>query len=184
MHRLVNRLHSSQRPLEIASKAQRGVSLLEVLITVLVLSVGLLGLAALQATGTKFNHGAYLRTQATALAYEMSDRMRTDIGGDFVTGLANVYDASVGPACGVTLGGATPAREVNQWKSCVENALPLGRGRVTRLAAGTVYNDACAVAHPAADVDTFVIEVTWDNSRLQNEAADACVVLRTEVRPL
>ena len=184
MHHLVNRLRSSQRPLEMAIQAQRGVSLLEVLITVLVLSVGLLGLAALQATGTKFNHGAYLRTQATALAYEMSDRMRTEVDGDFTIGLADVYDAGAGPACGVTLGASDADREVNQWKSCVENALPLGRGSVTRLTRLTTYDDACAVTHPAADVDTFVIEVTWDNSRLQNEAADACVVLRTEVRPL
>ena len=103
MHHLVNRLRFSQRPLEMGSKAQRGVSLLEVLITVLVLSVGLLGLAALQATGTKFNHGAYLRTQATALAYEMSDRMRTEVDGDFTTGLADVYDAGAGPACGKNL---------------------------------------------------------------------------------
>lgn len=184
MHRLVNRLRFSQRPLEMGSKAQRGVSLLEVLITVLVLSVGLLGLAALQATGTKFNHGAYLRTQATALAYEMSDRIRTDVDGDFTTGLADLYDAGAGPACGVTLGVATPAREVNQWKSCLEDALPVGRGQVIELLAGVGHTDACAVAHVAASVDTVVIEVTWDNSRVQNEDANACVVLRTEVRPL
>ena len=120
MHGLVNRPPSSQRPLEMGSKAQRGVSLLEVLITVLVLSVGLLGLAALQATGTKFNHGAYLRTQATALAYEMSDRMRTNIDGDFTTGLGDGFNAGAGPACGVTLGASDAGREKNRRVELVE----------------------------------------------------------------
>lgn len=60
---------------------QRGFSLIEVLVAVLVLSIGLLGLALLQAQGLVFNSNAYYRTQATLLAYDMMDRMRTNRGG-------------------------------------------------------------------------------------------------------
>jgi type IV pilus assembly protein PilV len=57
---------------------QGGFSLIEVLIAVLVFSVGLLGLAGLQAISLKNVHSAYLRTQATFLAYDMIDRMRAN----------------------------------------------------------------------------------------------------------
>ncbi|THF64666.1 type IV pilus modification protein PilV [Pseudothauera nasutitermitis] len=55
---------------------QTGSSLLEVLVAMLVLAFGLLGLAGLQATSVRSNHSAYLRTQATLLAYDLADRMR------------------------------------------------------------------------------------------------------------
>lgn len=60
---------------------QTGFSLIEVLVALLVLSVGLLGLAMLQVTGMKFNSDAYFRTQATILAYDIMDRMRANPKG-------------------------------------------------------------------------------------------------------
>lgn len=57
-------------------KQQKGSSLLEVLIAIVVISVGLLGLAGLQTSSIKSNHSSYLRSQATLLAYDLSDRMR------------------------------------------------------------------------------------------------------------
>jgi type IV pilus assembly protein PilV len=54
----------------------RGFSLIEVLVALLVLSIGLLGLAALQTFSLQYNTGSYYRTQATFLAYEIIDRMR------------------------------------------------------------------------------------------------------------
>jgi len=59
---------------------QRGFTLLEVLIALLVLSIGLLGLAALQTTGLRSNEMASMRTTATQLAYDISDRMRANPG--------------------------------------------------------------------------------------------------------
>lgn len=57
-------------------KNQQGVSLIEVLVAVVVLAVGLLGLAGLQATSIKSNDSANLRSQASLLAYDVADRMR------------------------------------------------------------------------------------------------------------
>ena len=45
------------------SSGSQGFSLMEVLVALLVLAIGLLGLAALQARGVKFNHDAYLRSR-------------------------------------------------------------------------------------------------------------------------
>ena len=55
----------------------RGFSLLEILIAVVVLSIGLLGLAGLQFTALRGNSQSYERSQAQALAYEIADVMRT-----------------------------------------------------------------------------------------------------------
>lgn len=61
-----------------AVHTQRGFSLLEILVAIIVLSIGLLGLAGLQVSGMKANQGAYLRTQANALAYDIIERMRAN----------------------------------------------------------------------------------------------------------
>lgn len=69
---------------------QQGSSLIEVLIAIVVISIGLLGLAGLQTTSIKSNHSAYLRSQATLLAYDLSDRMRASktaaLSGNYNTG--------------------------------------------------------------------------------------------------
>ena len=59
----------------------KGFSLIEVLVALLVLSIGLLGLAALQTTSLKYNTDSYTRTQATLLAYDIIDRMRSNLKG-------------------------------------------------------------------------------------------------------
>jgi len=60
---------------------ERGVSLIEVLIAVLIFSIGLLGLAGLLVMSTRSNHIAYLRTQATFLANNMAERMSANPTG-------------------------------------------------------------------------------------------------------
>jgi len=62
----------------LSKKHQSGVTLLEVLIALLVLSIGLLGHAKLQLFGVRANTNAYLRTQATALAHDFAERLRAN----------------------------------------------------------------------------------------------------------
>jgi type IV pilus assembly protein PilV len=65
----------------------RGFTMLEVLVAILVLSLGLLGLAGLQTVSLRNNTGAAQRTIATQLAYDMADRMRANyasvLAGDY-----------------------------------------------------------------------------------------------------
>jgi type IV pilus assembly protein PilV len=68
---------------------QRGVSLIEVLVTALIMGVGLIGMATLQSKSTQFNQGAYLRSQANLLAYDIAERMRTN-RSDAISGSASV----------------------------------------------------------------------------------------------
>lgn len=57
---------------------QSGTTMIEVLVTILVMSVGLLGLAALQGFSLQAGQSAYYRTQATNLAYEVADFARVN----------------------------------------------------------------------------------------------------------
>ena len=59
-------------------RPQRGVSLIEVLMAVLIFTIGLIGLASLMMMAARSNHAAYQRTQVTFLADGMADRMRAN----------------------------------------------------------------------------------------------------------
>lgn len=110
----------------------QGFTLFEVLIALVVLSVGLLGLASLQTNTLKFNQGAYLRTQATNLAYDMADRMRANRAA----AIANAYDgvdyATTLPDCNPAgVSGANVAeRDISAWQIALVCALPLGNGSI------------------------------------------------------
>lgn len=66
------------RNLKLSIRRSRGVTLIEVLISLLVLSIGLLGVAALQSFTLQANQGAYFRTQAVNTAYEVTDFIRSN----------------------------------------------------------------------------------------------------------
>ncbi len=82
-----------------ADRNVNGFSLLEVLIALLVLSIGLLGLAGLQGTGLRYNHSAYLRSQATFQTYDMADRMRANLRGVQQGDYNNVSGIPTDPGC-------------------------------------------------------------------------------------
>ena len=62
------------------NNSQQGITLLESLVALLVLSIGLLGTAHLMATGIKQTNGSFARTQATYIAENMAERMRANPG--------------------------------------------------------------------------------------------------------
>lgn len=116
----------------IKKKTTAGFTLVEVMVAVLVLSVGLLGFAALQTRGLRLNHDALIRTQATFLANDMMDRMRTydvSLVGGFV-------ETPTGDTCDTSA--SSIANDLNCWGDLVSAALPNGTGAIT-LVAGTQY---------------------------------------------
>lgn len=64
--------------MKIMKVSQRGVTLLEMLVSLLILSIGLLGIAALQTRGQQFNFASYVRTQATVLGNEIIEQIQTN----------------------------------------------------------------------------------------------------------
>jgi len=57
---------------------ERGMTLIEILVAIVVLSVGLIGLAGLQLKGLQVNQGSVYRWQASILAEDLADRIRAD----------------------------------------------------------------------------------------------------------
>lgn len=104
---------------------EKGLSLIEVLVTLFVTSVGLLGIAAMQAKSLQFNHAAYLRSQANILAYDMADRMRLNRDS------ARVGQYNLSLSAGKPTASGTAATDQNQWLTLIESVLPSGDGSVS-----------------------------------------------------
>lgn len=62
-------------------RKEQGAFMIEVLITILIMSVGLLGVAAMQAAALKGGNDSILRSKAVASVADISDRIRANIGG-------------------------------------------------------------------------------------------------------
>ena len=143
--------------------SRAGFSLLEVLIALLVTSVGLLGLAALQVVSLKQNHNAYLRSQATFLAHDMVERLRANRQQAFT----GAYDVSFGD----TGGSGLAATDLTQWQASIDAMLPAGDGAVD-------VDGASGLA---------TVSVRWDDARgdtgAENtpEGEDLVFVVTTEI---
>ena len=151
----MNLAYTRQPSRHTSSRLHGGFTLLEVLIAIVVLSIGLLGLAGLQAAGLRNNTSAYMRTIATQQVHDMADRMRANLIG--VTG--GNYDSittaiPANPGCIAT--GCTAAQmavyDAFEWNTMNQNLLPLGTGTVTRIGS-------------PPGIDRFTISVRWDDDR-------------------
>lgn len=143
---------------------QAGFSMIEVLVAVLVLSVGLLGMAALMASSMRNNQSANFRTQATNLAYDYIDMMRANItnapnyarSGYTNPAACNVAQAPFAYAdCS-----SQHACDRAKWASNLCYALPNGRGRATVTALGD----------GAYDVS---VDICWSDDRSANTTPTA-----------
>ena len=134
-----------------------GFTLLEVLIALLVLSIGLLGIGKLMMLSARANDSAYMRTQATALGYTILDAMRANRG----TALGQGYDtAVVAPAtqaCALAAPGCTGDLQASNdtflWNQTLAAALPGGTGLVVTAQAPDTAT--------AAINTTATVTVTW-----------------------
>ncbi len=124
-----------------------GFTLMEVMVALLILSIGLLGIAALQAKSLKINHGAYQRTQAIFLAYDMMDRLRAN------------RTAALAGDCNISMGATLSGTElcdtdVTEWQiDYVQAFLPEGQGEIN-------CNQASKVC---------IVTVQWDEEHVQSD---------------
>ncbi len=124
------------------ARRERGFSLLEVLVALIIFSIGMLGIASLQANVLRLNYGAYQRTQATVLAYNMMDRLRTN------------REAAMAGDCNVALGGtrdkAAALASANQQLTTATTALSAATTPAATQAAQVVVDAAQADVDAAA----------------------------------
>lgn len=139
----------------VQNRRQSGATLLEVLIAMVVMSLGILGHAGLQAAALKVNQGALVRSQATSLAYEILDRMRANQ----TVALNGAYDISIGEN---KSGSGIADKDVSAWKTRLANALPSGDGAICRTNDATKFD--CG-----ASGNIFVIQVQWIEANEENK---------------
>lgn len=111
-------------------RANRGFTLIEILVALLILAIGVLGIAALQFKGLQYNQDAYLRTQVNILAYDIADRMRLNQANaaDYANNLTDwVVPVAAPGGCTQTGGGAVGVNnDLACWKVSLHEALPPG----------------------------------------------------------
>ena len=146
---------------------QKGLSLIEVMITLAVFSFGLLALAALMASGLKYNTSALHRSYATSQAYDMADRMRANRLGLDAGYYNDLSESDTDPDC--IESGCTPEQMAHydtwQWNTDNARLLPEGAGTVSLK---------------SSDSGIYTITVAWNDDRDPDTAPDSFIV---EFRP-
>jgi type IV pilus assembly protein PilV len=144
----------------------RGFSLIEVLVALVILSVGLLGVGALILNSVKANDSSSMRSQAAVLANSIVDNMRANkaaaIAGNYTTSFS-----SATPTAPTGTGTGTPCSsgcsssvfaslDVYNWLTALASKLPSGEGSIAITSSGN---------GPGGDLTTVTITVIWDDSR-------------------
>jgi type IV pilus assembly protein PilV len=125
-----------------SKRAQDGMTLIEVLVALLILSVGLLGAAAFQLNALKYTDSARMASQASFIAYDMMDRIRANSSADY----------TVTPP---TSGNLNVARDQDLY-DFTSNIVSFGGPTAT----GSI----------ALNQRVYTITITWDDSRAANTA--------------
>ncbi len=140
-----------------------GFTLVEVLVAILVISIGMLGVAKLVLAAVTSNDSAYFRTQAADLAYSILDAMRANRAyATTTTGYQLSFSQTPDPTvqCDALGSDCTPAEmaqyDLYRWRAQLAGALPQGNGQI--------------VVSPAAvsgQVATATITIQWNDSVAQ-----------------
>ena len=142
----------------------RGFTIIEVAVAMLVLSVGLLGVAGLQATGMQSTYQSQQRSVAMIQARDLADRMRANpsgmLAGEYIKTIPLVPPTpdceSAGSSCNAA---QLAASDLYKWASMNGELLPSGQGAV-----------ACTDLVPATagfieSGSACMITVRWDGDR-------------------
>jgi len=144
---------------------QRGVGLVEVLVAVLILALGLLGMAGLQASALKSNQSSNARTQAVMLSYYMLDAMRADraraIGTALPYNTGTVTNGVIASHCAATnVPGTTTLADKTRRDWLASLKINLGDDANT-----------CGAILCTALTGDCTIQITWDDSRAGGQGA-------------
>lgn len=139
-------------------KQQRGVSLVEALVALVVMSIGMLGIAGLYIESVKANRSALLRTQAVALTYDMADRIRANrlAGNAYALALGAAPPPQHNCVAGVNCTEDNLAEDdVFRWVQTVRAAMPSQGATPPQTA--VLFTAAPSTGLP----DRYSIIITW-----------------------
>jgi type IV pilus assembly protein PilV len=155
---------------------QSGFTLMEVLITVVILSIGLLGLAGLQFDALRANQNAYLSSLATAQAWDAADRLRSNSKGvidkrydKMIQSVSSSTDCAVSDCSASELANY----DANKWHGENARLLPDGQGVICL---DSTPDDGVSQASHGCDgqsttgIRLFAVKVWWNDDRDPNTA--------------
>lgn len=128
-------------------KIQAGFSLLEVLISVVVLAIGLLGIAGMQLSLIRYNQSAHMRSIAVAQVNNMLDRMRANYEGVKANHYNNISGIPDDPNCTSCTPSQIAQRDAHIWNTFNAKLLPSGQGTVS------------------SNGNRYTVTLRWDNNR-------------------
>jgi type IV pilus modification protein PilV len=154
--------HSSAERARRFQMRERGLTLVECLIALVVLSIGLIGMARLMLEGLRNGHGALLRTQAVNLVTDMAERIRANpsargayecasYAGVPSTHRCAPTDAAAGTNCSAV---ELAEDDLARWLAAASVTLPLASGM---CAANVEYTAPSKPNEP----ERFHISVSW-----------------------
>ena len=121
---------------------QQGMTLIEVLVALLILTVGLLGAAAVQLNALKYTDSSRMTSQASFIAYDMMDRIRANSGANY----------TVTPPTSANPGNARDQDLYDFTTSIVNFGGPTATGSIT------------------LNQRVYTITITWSDARAANTA--------------
>lgn len=143
--------------------------MLEALVTLLIVSLGLLGIAGIIANSLKVNQGAQIRSQASWLANNIIDSMRANR----TTAEKTPAAYTLGNCAAIPIADPIAQADLTQWCAAVAAALPAGTG-----ALALVVNPATATALATV---TATVTVQWDDTRAAGGVVDQQFVVETRL---
>lgn len=145
---------------QINTRSQHGFSMIEVLVTMLIISLALLGTSGMQAYAMRMNQGGQLRTLAVFLVADLAERMEANRATALVGGYA-IAAPTVDTDC-ITVycsGANMAASDLFKWRAAVAAALPQGQA-------------SPPVQTVSGNPSTYTITVSWVDRR-DNTNTDA-----------
>jgi type IV pilus assembly protein PilV len=117
-------------------KKSKGFTIVEVLVAMVILSIGVLGLGVMQLTSLQNTQGGQMTSQASILAYDIIDSMRTNApsvtAGNYAIAIGTATPEA--PVCYGAEADCTGAQmatsDVNHWRAALGNSLPSGNGSI------------------------------------------------------
>lgn len=166
-----------------------GVTLIEILVAILILSFGLLGSAGLQMAGLRAALGANQRTTATLLAYDVADRMRANMVGVGFDNYLN-YTATQNVNC-VQAAGCTAQQmaqhDMWEWTQAIAAQLPSGIGIVCRDASPNDGTSNVSLVAAGCDgsgnLGVYAIKIWWLEDRSETNPSGTLKRFATVFQP-
>ena len=160
-------MNSHSHPL-VSSVKQRGFSMVEILVTLVIIATALLGTAGLQVYAMKVNKGSHIRTQAVFLASDIAERMEANKAAA-VAGAGNNYEVATATAastvtndCGANACNSADLADwdISQWENAIiALGLPQATWQITQTTVG--------------NPSTYSIVISWTDRRTNTQYATA-----------